>query len=317
MTTYRLDSPFSSQVIFLNTNNSVVRNIDGVGSYVFNFNTPIQAPLNCEMLLSVTDAQFPNVMPLINSKNNRLVFFIPIFDRIVDITIDSVFGVEDFLRQVNKKIALQANGLFSLIGFMIDFKIRWLCNFEFSILNTPGFETTCLELIGAKRNRFGDFVNAKPAELLQSKLNPSNHIDMPSNVDFTGTRFIFFKFKNITVNNMNSFGELDNAVVRIDNNALPGSMIFYRPLEVQKFLIQKKNIQNIEFLLTDVNNEPINLFSGNAQVTMKIEYIYTPEQRQYDEGTILHAIRQLGKIPNADIEDAGVYNPVTNTFVRE
>lgn len=317
MTSYRLDSPFSSQVIFLNTNNSVARTIDGVGSYVFNFNTPIQAPLNCEMLLSVTDAQFPNVMPLINSKNNRLVFFIPIFDRIVDITIDSVFGVEDFLRQVNKKIALQANGLFSLIGFMIDFKIRWLCNFEFSILNTPGFETTCLELIGAKRNQFGDFVNAKPAELLQSKLNPSNHIDMPSNVDFTGTRFIFFKFKNITVNNMNSLGELDNAVVRIDNNALPGSMIFYRPLEVQKFLIQKKNIQNIEFLLTDVNNEPINLFSGNAQVTMKIEYIYTPEQRQYDEGTILHAIRQLGKIPKGDIEDVGVYNPVTNTFVRE
>lgn len=317
MSSYRLDSPYSSQVIFLNTDNSIFRNIDGVGSYVFNFNTPVQSPLNCQMILSITDAQFPNVMPLFNATNNRLVFFIPTFDRIVDITIDNVYGVEDFLRQVNKKIALQANGLFSLIGFVIDFKIRWLCNFEFSILNTPGFETTCLSLIGARRNQFGDFPNAKPAELLQSKLNPSNHIDMPSVVDFTGTRFIFFKLKNITVNNMNGTGQLDNAVVRIDNNAPPGSMIFYRPLEVQKFLINKKTIQNLNFTLTDVNDNPINIFSANAQVTMKIEYIYTPEQRAYDEGTIGYAIRQLGKIPDADMESTGVYNPVTNTFVRE
>jgi len=318
MTSYRLDSAFPSQVVFLNTNNSKYRAIDGKGSYVFNFNTPITVPLNCVMILSITDAQFPNIMPLFNDNNNRLFFFVPDFNRLIDITIpESIYGVEDFLRYVNKQIQLQANGLFSLIGTYSNFKIRWVSNYEFDIVNSDVHKTTCLKEIGAKRNNFGDFINERPGFLMLSKQNPSYHIQMPSTVDFTGTRFIFFKLKNITVNNMNSNGILDNAVVRIDNNAQPGSMIFYRPLEVQKFLIQKKNIQTLEFILTDVDDNLINIFSGNAQVTMKMEFIYIPDQRDTDEGTISYTFRKLGKIPNANIEDSGIYNPVTNTFIRD
>ncbi|MGA1047304.1 MAG: hypothetical protein ACO3UU_04790, partial [Minisyncoccia bacterium] len=311
---YRLDSPFSSQVLFLNSNNSQTRMIDGEGSNFFSFNSPIQCPLNCNMLFSITDAQFPNIMQLINETNNKIVFYVPIFDRIVNVTIQECYGVDVFLRQINKEIKLQANGLFQLYGEYKNFRITWKSNYPFNILNQPNFETTCLELIGCKRNSFGDFENESPGILKSSQANPAYNIVMDSPVNFTGTRFIFVKFKNITVNNMNSTGQLDNAVVRIDNNAQPGEMIFYRPLEVHKFLIAKRSIQNLNFTLTDVNDRPLNLFSGNAQITVKIDFIYIPQQREVDEGTIGYAIRQLGKIPEVNTESRGVYNPVTNTF---
>jgi len=48
--TYTLDTPYSNQVIFLNSQNSVLKTIDGVGQYQYNFQTPIQLPINCECL---------------------------------------------------------------------------------------------------------------------------------------------------------------------------------------------------------------------------------------------------------------------------
>ena len=59
---YALDTPYSNQVIFLNSQNSIYKSIDGQGQYNYSFQTPIQLPINCEMLTSVTDAQLPNIL---------------------------------------------------------------------------------------------------------------------------------------------------------------------------------------------------------------------------------------------------------------
>jgi len=77
--TYTLDTPYSNQVIFLNSQNSVLKTIDGVGQYQYNFQTPIQLPINCEMLISVTDAQIPNIFPNVSSTNNKISFSVPTF----------------------------------------------------------------------------------------------------------------------------------------------------------------------------------------------------------------------------------------------
>ena len=84
---------------------------------------------------------------------------------------------------------------------------------------------------------------------------------MPSIINFSGTRFIFVKFKDINVPNLNSTGVTDNAMVRIDNNAPYGYYIFYRPMEVQRFVIRRRTINNITFTLTDTKGEALNIFS--------------------------------------------------------
>jgi len=140
---------------------------------------------------------------------------------------------------------------------------------------------------------------------------------MPSSVNFAGTRFIFVKFNNISVNNLNSNGITDNAMVRIDNNAPFGYMIFYRPSEVQRFIIRKQTINNISFSLTDTQGNELNVFSNDTQITLKIEYMYKPEMRSMEEGTINYELRKLSQVPMTKEAIEGAYNPETNEFIRE
>jgi len=326
---YALDTPYSNQVIFMNSENSVFKQVDGEGEYVYSFTTPIQLPTNCEMLISVTDAQFANVIPNVTENNNKISFYIPTFSKYFTITlqeddgtIDRVYTVTEWLSYVNAKIIIEANSQFTLYGeFQTSTsKIKWFSNFPFQIINTNSYPTSCFDLIGFAKSRSNSviFYDEDNGVLLNSTTNPSYHITMPSVVNFSGTRFIFLKFKNISVSNLNSRGETDNSIVRIDNNAPYGYYIFYRPMEVQRFVIRKQTINNIAFTLTDTQGNPLNIFSSDAQITLKIEFKYKPELRSMEEGTIQYELRKLAQIPKlTQAEFEGVYNPESNEFLRE
>lgn len=326
MTSYALDTPYSSQVIFLNSQNSIFKTIDGVGQYEYSLQTPVQLPTNCQMLISVTDAQIPNNIPNVSSINNRISFNIPAFSKFFTITlqdpdgeVDKVYSVYEWLAFVNEQILYESANQFTLSGTYnpTTSKIKWFCNFEFKIIDTPNYRTTCTELIGFRKDRQNNIVYESSEVLLSSKVSPAHHINMPSSVNFAGTRFIFVKFNNISVNNLNSQGLTDNAMVRIDNNAPYGHIIFYRPMEVQRFIIRKQTINNVSFTLTDTNGEELNIFSNDAQITIKLEYMYKPEMRSHEEGTIAYELRKLAKVPMDKESIEGAYNPETNEFIRD
>lgn len=326
MTSYALDTPFSSQVIFLNSQNSIFKTIDGVGQYEYSLQTPVQLPTNCQMLISITDAQIPNIIPNVSSSNNRISFEIPAFSKFFTITlqdpdgeVDKVYSVFEWLAFVNEQILFESANQFTLSGTYnpTSSKIKWFCNFEFKIIDTPNFRTTCIDLIGFRKDRQNQVVFESEEVLLSSIVSPAHHINMPSCVNFAGTRFIFVKFDNISVNNLNSQGLTDNAIVRIDNNAPYGHIIFYRPAEIQRFIIRKQTISGISFSLTDTNGNDLNIFSNDAQITIKIEYMYKPEMRSHEEGTIAYELRKLGKVPMDKESIEGAYNPETNEFIRD
>ncbi len=329
MANYTLDTPYSNQVIFLNSQNSVFKNTDGVGEYTYTFSTPIQLPTSCDMLLSVTDAQLPNVIPNITSANNQISFYIPTFSKTFTVTIqdsngdvDKVYNVTEWIAYVNAKIVTEAVSQFTLYAEFqtTNSKIRWNCNYPFQILNTASYPTTCIDLIGFSKNGDNSVVYQDEGNgvLLSSSVNPSYHIQMPSIVNFAGTRFIFVKFKNLSVNNLNSGGNTDNAMVRIPNNAPFGYYIFYRPSEVQRFISRKRTINSLSFRLTDTQDNDINIWSSDAQITLKIEYMYKPDMRSHEEGTINYELRKLGEIPKlTNKEFEGSYNPQTSSWVRE
>ena len=329
MANYTLDTPYSNQVIFLNSQNSVFKNIDGVGEYTYSFSTPIQLPTSCDMLLSVTDAQLPNVIPNITSANNQISFYIPTFSKSFTVTIqdsngdvDKVYNVTEWIAYVNAKIVIESVSQFTLYAEFqtTNSKIRWNCNYPFQILNTASYPTTCIDLIGFAKNGDNSVIYQDEGNgvLLSSSVNPSYHIQLPSVVNFAGTRFIFVKFKNLSVNNLNSGGNTDNAIVRIPNNAPFGYYIFYRPSEVQRFISRKRTINSLSFRLTDTQDNDINIWSSDAQITMKIEYLYKPDMRSHEEGTINYELRKLGEIPKlTNKEFEGKYNPQTSSWLRE
>lgn len=324
-----LDTPYSSQVIFLNSANSIYKAIDGKGEYMYSFQTPIQLPVNCNMLISITDAQLPNVIPNVTSTNNQISFYIPTFSKYFTVTlqepdgnVDKVYTVSDWLSFVNAAIVTESVSQFSLYGEFQQStsKLKWFCNYPFQIINTSSYPTTCIDLIGFAKDRTNNvtYYDEEAGILLNSITNPSYHISMPSIINFSGTRFIFVKFVNLTVNNINSQGVTDNAMVRIDNNAPFGYYIFYRPMEVQRFMVHRRTINNIAFRLTNIKGEDLNIWSADAQITLKIDYIYKPEMRSLEEGTLQYELRKLGEIPKlSQKEFEGVYNPETNTFNRE
>ena len=329
MANYTLDTPYSNQVIFLNSQNSVFKNIDGVGEYTYSFSTPIQLPTSCDMLLSVTDAQLPNVIPNITSANNQISFYIPTFSKSFTVTIqdsngdvDKVYNVTEWIAYVNAKIVIESVSQFTLYAEFqtTNSKIRWNCNYPFQILNTASYPTTCIDLIGFAKNGDNSVIYQDEGNgvLLSSSVNPSYHIQLPSVVNFAGTRFIFVKFKNLSVNNLNSGGNTDNAIVRIPNNAPFGYYIFYRPSEVQRFISRKRTINSLSFRLTDTQDNDINIWSSDAQITMKVEYLYKPDMRSHEEGTINYELRKLGEIPKlTNTEFEGSYNPQTSSWLRE
>lgn len=329
MSGYTLDTPYSNQVIFMNSQNSVFKTINGLGEYTYSFSTPIQLPNNCDMLISVTDAQLPNVIPNITSSNNQISFYLPTFSKYFTITIqdpngdvDKVYNVTEWIAYVNAKIVIEAVSQFSLYAEYqtTNSKIRWLSNYPFQIINTGSYPTSCFNLIGFSKNGDNSVVyhDEENGILLNSSVNPSYHIQMPSIVNFAGTRFIFVKFKNLSVNNLNSSGSTDNAMVRIPNNAPYGYYIFYRPNEVQRFISRKRIINSLSFRLTDTQDNDINIWSSDAQITLKIEYMYKPDMRSHEEGTINYELRKLGEIPKlTNKEFEGSYNPQTSSWIRE
>ena len=329
MSGYTLDTPYSNQVIFMNSQNSIFKSINGNGEYTYSFATPIQLPNNCDMLLSITDAQLPNVIPNITSSNNQISFYLPTFSKYFTITIqdsngdvDKVYSVTEWIAFVNAKIVIEASSQFNLYAEYqtTNSKIRWLCNFPFSIINTSSYPTSCIDLLGFTKSSDNSVVYHDEVSgiLLSSNVNPSYHIQMPSIVNFAGTRFIFVKFKNLSVNNLNSAGNTDNAMVRIPNNAPYGYYIFYRPSEVQRFISRKRTINSLSFRLTDSQDNDINIWSSDAQITLKIEYLYKPDMRSHEEGTINYELRKLGEIPKLTTSEfEGAYNPQTSSWIRE
>jgi len=71
------------------------------------------------------------------------------------------------------------------------------------------------------------------------------------------------------------------------------------------------------FSLTDTQGNELNVFSNDTQITLKIEYMYKPEMRSMEEGTINYELRKLSQVPMTKEAIEGAYNPETNEFIRE
>jgi hypothetical protein len=67
--------------------------------------------------------------------------------------------------------------------------------------------------------------------------------------------------------------------------------------------------------LTDTQGKELNIFSNDSMITLKIEYMYKPEMRSHEEGTINYDLRKLSQVPMGQNELKGQYNPETNSWL--
>jgi len=259
--------------------------------YNFEFATPIICPLNQQIIISVAEFSVPNVFPLFNSSNNVIATSESGF--VFTLTIpDTIRNPVDFAAYWNGN--KPAGYTATLVYNKQTFKFTFFSSFPMSIMT----ETTCGRIIGL------EYINNVVQLSIGSVVNPTWHLELPSTVNFRPTDQIFIKTEELTLNNVNSFGTITNTLARVPVNAQPGSIIFYRPVELNRFIIPKKTIQTLKVGLVDALQKPLDIGSQSFQLLLKVEFIYPfDDETPYDKGSIPYFIKNELRLPDEEEEE--------------
>ena len=282
-----LNSNSQLRTIYLNSQLATKLN----NTYNFEFATPVIVPLNMQAILSVSEFNIPNVFPLFNSSNNVIVTSEAGFGFTLIIP-DTIRNPVDFAAYWNSNKPL--NYTATLVYNKQTFTFTFFSLFPMSITT----DTTCGRIIGL------EYINNEVVLSIGSTINPTWHLELPSTVNFRPTDQIFIKSEELTLNNINSYGTITNTLARVPVNAQPGSIIFYRPSELNRFIIPKKTIQNLKISLTDALQNPLDIGSQAFQLLLKIEFMYPlDEDVAYDKGSIPYFIRNELRLPEEPEEE--------------
>jgi len=259
--------------------------------YNFEFATPIICPLNMQTIISVAEFNVPNVFPLFNSSNNVIATSESGNGFILTIP-NSIRNPVDFAAYWNGNKPV--NYTATLVYNKQTFKFTFFSMFPMSITT----DTTCGRIIGL------EYINNVVQLSIGSTVNPTWNLELPSTINFRPTDQIFIKTEELTLNNVNSFGTITNTLARVPVNAQPGSIIFYRPVELNRFIIPKKTIQTLKVGLVDALQKPLDIGSQAFQLLLKVEFMYPlDDEVPYDKGSIPYFMKNELRLPDEPEEE--------------
>lgn len=264
----------------------------------FNFNTPISCPLTQQIVISVAEFYIPNVFSNINENTNTLkirYYETPtIYDDYTFIIPIKYWSPKAFTEYVNQQ--------FTGSGININiFYNKTLFKMEFSSTNNFRISTgtTCGSFLGLNKDNNNQWILP-----LYAQLAPTYHLYPPSTINFKATDTIFIKNSDFTLQNINSYGNINNTICRVPVNCNYGESIYYRPTELDRFIVYKKTINNFGISLTDDVGNKLDYGGQDFNLLLKIEYMYpivndVPE----DKGTIPYFIKNKLFLPSDPIEE--------------
>jgi len=301
MASYKLDTAIQSSTLYLDSSNCVSRS-----PFKYSLSTPITCPTAVRMLVSVIGLTIPNVINDITENNNKLSFQILtssgtsvlIYTLTFPVGIYSAWQFRDY---INGQTVAPANAV-QCVYDEKSFKFSFVSTFRFQVFNNDLRPTTCGALIGAGKTNTNEY----DYPILYSS-SPAYTVYMPSTVNFIPTPYIFLKVNSFILSNINSSGVINNTLLRIPVNANYGEVINYRPAEVNKYLVNRNSLNEIELGLFDADNNALAIGSGvELQAILKFEYINIPVAPQYDLGTIQHYFKENPIKPTADNDEEGL-----------
>lgn len=287
MASYNLDTAIQSSTLYLDTTNCVSRS----PTFKYNLASPITCPTAARMLVSVIGLTIPNVIRNITENTNQLSFQILTSSGtsvlIYTITIPpGIYSAWSFRDYINGQTVAPANSI-QCVYDEKNFKFSFVSTFRFRVFNNDLRPTTCGALIGVGKNSNNEY------EYPINYTTPDYTVIMPSTVNFIPTPYIFLKINNFLLSNINSQGVINNTLLRIPVNANYGEIINYRPAEVNKFIVNRNTVNEVEISLQDNLNNSLEIDSAvELQIILKFEYINIPEAPQHDIGTIQHYFKE-------------------------
>lgn len=269
---YILNTEIPSQTIFLdsvNANTQMIQDTNGncYSDYTWFFQ-PVMCPENYRMLVSVIDAQFPNIFPQIVTGYNDVFSYYTFAGGNVSLVLPSKHYTIDSLASY-----ITANTVLSVTVDYITFKLQFSTTGVSFRINGS---STCGHIIGLAREMTGGY------QTLQSLANTATS---PNCFNLSGTPYVFLNIRNFILNSIDS-GSNDGVMTRMDINAPFGYQCFFRPPTIEQHLVGTRNFNSIRAYLTDHNNYALCLGSSNIQLTLRIQYIIDPRVENQDILTI-------------------------------
>lgn len=259
---YILNTEIPSQTIFLDSVNATTQMIQDTNGNCYSdytwFFQPIMCPDNYRMLISVIDAQFPNIFPQIVTGYNDTFSYYRSGVGTVSLTLPSKHWTIDTLASY-----LSANTVLSVTVDYITYKLQFSTSgTNFTILGS----STCGHIIGLARDINGGYTSATSF---------ANTLTMPNCFNLSGTPYVFLNIRNFILNSIDS-GNNDGVMTRMDINAPFGYQCFFRPPTIEQHLVGTRSFNSIRVYLTDHNGYALCLGSSNIQLTLRIQYIIDP-----------------------------------------
>lgn len=282
---YILDTEVQTRVIFLDSINAESIMEQDItypnvcySSYKWYLNVPITCPFGYSMIISLIDAQFPNIFYNIRDGVNNylhILFGSTTYNIYVP---TGQYNVETLCSYINSQLSGMSVTI-NYVTYTLTFSSTGL---SFRIYG----DSTIGGVIGLNRNSNNTY---------QTSISFANTLTMPCQFNLSGTPYIFVKILNQTLESLDS-GDNNNSISRLDINAPYGHVCFFRPPTIEQYLIHGRTIEMFNIIFTDHHNIPLCLKSSNIQLTMRIQYIRTPSVEDTQVGTIMNTLARNEKL---------------------
>ena len=283
---YVLNTEVPTQTIFLDSvtaNTIMVEDSQGrcYSDYTWFFTQPVMCQPNHRMLISIIDAQFPNIFPqVVKGYNDFLSYNIGLTN--MSLTFPSKHYTIDSLASY-----ISANTSMAVTVDYLTYKLTFTTTGSSFRINAG---STCGHLIGMARGLDGEF---------DSSVSFANTLTMPNCFNLSGTPYVFLNVRNFILGSIDS-GNNDGVMTRMDINAPFGYQCFYRPPTIEQHLVGTRSFNSLRVYLTDHNGYALCLGSHNIQLTLRVQYIQDPRlDDNYKEsyGIDIPATKELKPYP--------------------
>lgn len=259
---YILNTEVPSQTIFLDSVNATTQMMQDTNGNCYSDYTWFFQPIICQpqhrMIISVIDAQFPNIFPQIVTGYNDVLSWYTLATGNVSLVLPSKHYTIDTLASY-----ITANTSMAVTVDYITYKLSFTTTGASFRINST---STCGHIIGLARDINGGY---------QSLQSFANTAIAPNCFNLSGTPYVFLNIRNFILNTIDS-GNNDGVMTRMDINAPFGYQCFFRPPTIEQHLIGTKSFNSIRAYLSDHNGYALCLGSSNIQLTLRIQFIIDP-----------------------------------------
>ena len=223
-------------------------------SCLFYLNQVITAPPGTHMLVGLTSAEIPYSFYNVDSRNNKVTIDAGSDGTATIILPEQNYDVDSLKKNLNN-LLVAANVLNTTVDFDKNTN-------KFTFTNTNGglkiTSTTMTRELGLVPNQINGPYTAS--------LTSSNACNL------SGTSSVYVNLNNVSITNLDSRGDLNGVLAKLNVNVAPSEFIFYQQTENQYYVTSDRQINFFSISLTVDNNELLNLNGVDFSVSITIHF---------------------------------------------